>query len=146
MPSCAPQDVRFGSKADIGGRLGNVCFTPKSGHWDSAQSAAKLAPHARPVTLISIVRSAAGHYVCSGKRKAGATEESPMVFEHPSVNRSWVTYEIGKDRSIAAILHVEPNKPVQGDRVESELTDAIVEFIRSRGDIDRAEVLPRNIN
>ena len=23
---------RFGSKADIGGRLGNVCFTPKSGH------------------------------------------------------------------------------------------------------------------
>jgi hypothetical protein len=24
--------VRFGSKADIGGRLGNVCFTPKSGH------------------------------------------------------------------------------------------------------------------
>jgi hypothetical protein len=73
-------------------------------------------------------------------------EESPMVFEHPSVNRSWVTYEIGKDRSIAAILHVEPNKPIQGDRVEGELTDAIVEFIRSRGDIDRAEVLPRNIN
>ena len=69
-----------------------------------------------------------------------------MVFEHPSVNRSWVTYEIGKDRSIAAILHVEPNKPIQEDRVESELTDAIVEFIRSRGDIDRAEVLPRNIN
>jgi hypothetical protein len=24
--------VRFGSKADIGGRLGNVRFTPKSGH------------------------------------------------------------------------------------------------------------------
>jgi hypothetical protein len=98
------------------------------------------------MTLISIVRPAAGHYVCSGKRRAGAMQESPMVFEHPSVNRSWVTYEIGKDRSIAAILHVEPNKPIQEDRVESELTDAIVEFIRSRGDIDRAEVLPRNIN
>jgi hypothetical protein len=25
-------NVRFGSKADIGGRLGNVRFTPKSGH------------------------------------------------------------------------------------------------------------------
>ena len=73
-------------------------------------------------------------------------EESPMVFEHPSVNRSWVTYEIGKDRSIAAILHVEPNKPIQGGTVESELTDAIVQFIRSRGDIDRAEVLPRNVD
>ena len=69
-----------------------------------------------------------------------------MVFEHPSVNRSWVTYEIGKDRSMAAILHVEPNKPVQGGTVESELTDAIIEFIRSRGDIDRAEVLPRNVD
>jgi len=69
-----------------------------------------------------------------------------MVFEHPSVNKSWVTYEIGKDRSMAAILHVEPNKPIQGGTVESELTDAIIEFIRSRGDIDRAEVLPRNVD
>jgi hypothetical protein len=25
-------DVRIGSKADIGGRLGNVRFTPESGH------------------------------------------------------------------------------------------------------------------
>ena len=25
-------DVRFGSKAGIGGRLGNVRFTPESGH------------------------------------------------------------------------------------------------------------------
>ena len=73
-------------------------------------------------------------------------EENPMVFEHPSVNRSWVTYEIGKDRSMAAILHVEPNKPIQGGTVESELTDAIVQFIRSRGDIDRAEILPRNVD
>ena len=69
-----------------------------------------------------------------------------MVFEHPSVNKSWVTYEIGKDRSMAAILHVEPNKPIQGGTVESELTDAIIEFIRSRGDIDRAEVLPRKVD
>ena len=37
-------------------------------------------------------------------------EESPMVFEHPSVKRSWVTYEIGKDRSMATILHVEPQQ------------------------------------
>jgi hypothetical protein len=80
------------------------------------------------------------------ERRAGAMEESPMVFEHPSVNKSWVTYEIGKDRSMAAILHVEPNKPIQGGTVESELTDAIIEFIRSRGDIDRAEVLPRNVD
>jgi hypothetical protein len=28
-------NVRFGSKADIGGRLGNVRFTPKSGHRNS---------------------------------------------------------------------------------------------------------------
>ena len=30
-----------------------------------------------------------------------------MVFEHALVNRSWLSYEIGKDRSMAAILHVE---------------------------------------
>ena len=57
-------------------------------------------------------------------------EESPMVFEHALVNRSWLSYEIGKDRSMAAILHVEPNRPIQG----------------GRGDIDRAEVLPRNVD
>jgi hypothetical protein len=28
-------NVRFGSKADIGGSLANVRFTPKSGHWNS---------------------------------------------------------------------------------------------------------------
>src|SRR6516165_4274358 len=28
-------NVRFGSKADIGARPVNVCFTPKSGHWNS---------------------------------------------------------------------------------------------------------------
>ena len=28
-------DVRFGSKADIGARLRDVRFTPKSGHWNS---------------------------------------------------------------------------------------------------------------
>jgi hypothetical protein len=66
----------------------------------------------------------------------------PMVFEHPSVNRSWVTYEIGKDRSMATILHVEPK---QKGTVESELADAIVQFMRNRGDIDRAEVSPPNI-
>jgi hypothetical protein len=54
-------------------------------------------------------------------------EESPMVFEHPSVNRSWVTYEIGKDRSMATILHAEPK---QEGTVESELADAIVQFMR----------------
>lgn len=69
-------------------------------------------------------------------------EESPMVFEHPSVNRSWVTYEIGKDRSMATILHVEPK---QEGTVESELANAIVQFMRNRGDIDRAEVSPPNI-
>jgi hypothetical protein len=78
-------------------------------------------------------------------RRAGVMEE-PMVFEHALVNRSWLSYEIGKDRSMAAILHVEPNRPIQGGTVESELTDAIVDFIRSRGDIDRAEVLSRNVD
>jgi hypothetical protein len=66
----------------------------------------------------------------------------PMVFEHPSVNRSWVTYKIGKDRSMATILHVEPK---QKGTAESELADAIVQFMRNRGDIDRAEVSPPNI-
>jgi hypothetical protein len=83
---------------------------------------------------------AAGHYDgCWGM-------EDLMVFEHPAVNRSWVTYEIGKDRSMATILHVEPNKPIPlGGKVESELADAIVEFMRRQGDeIDRAEVLPPN--
>jgi hypothetical protein len=60
-------------------------------------------------------------------------EESPMVFEHPSVNRSWLSYEIGKDRSMTAILHVQPK---QEGTVESELADAIVQFMRSRGDIE----------
>jgi hypothetical protein len=69
-------------------------------------------------------------------------EESPMVFEHALVNRSWLSYEIGKDRSMTAILHVEPSK---GGMVESELADAIVQFMRSRGDIDRADVSPPNI-
>jgi hypothetical protein len=45
-------------------------------------------------------------------RRAGVMEESPMVFEHALVNRSWLSYEIGKDRSMAAILHVEPNRPM----------------------------------
>jgi len=43
---------------------------------------------------------------------------------------------IGKDRSMATILHVEPK---QGGTVESELADAIIQFMRSRGDIDRAD-------
>jgi hypothetical protein len=68
-----------------------------------------------------------------------------MIFEHPSVKRSWVTYEIGKDRSMTTILHVEPTKPIPlGGTIESELADVIVQFMRSRGDIDRAEVSPSN--
>jgi hypothetical protein len=38
-----------------------------------------------------------------------------------------VTYEIGKDRSMATILHAEPK---QEGTVESELADAIVQFMR----------------
>jgi len=34
--------VRFGSKADIGGRLGNVRFTPKSGHCIAPQRMSAL--------------------------------------------------------------------------------------------------------
>jgi hypothetical protein len=69
-----------------------------------------------------------------------------MVFEHPLVNRSWVTYEIGKDRSMTTILHVEPSKPIPLEgAIESELADALVQFMRNRGDIDRAEVSPPNI-
>ena len=65
-----------------------------------------------------------------------------MVFEHPSVNKSWVTYEIGRDRSMSTILYVEPK---QGGTVANELADAIVQFMRTRGDIDRADVSPPNI-
>ena len=65
-----------------------------------------------------------------------------MVFEHPSVNKSWVTYEIGRDRSMSTILHVERK---QGGTVANELADAIVQFMRTRGDIDRADVSPPNI-
>jgi hypothetical protein len=43
---------------------------------------------------------------------------------------------------MATILHVEPK---QEGTVESELADAIVQFMRNRGDIDRAEVSPPNI-
>jgi hypothetical protein len=76
---------------------------------------------------------------CSSHREGDGGE--PHGFEHPSVNRSLLSYEIGKDRSMTAILHVEPSK---SGTVESELADAIVQFMRSRGDIDRAEVSPRN--
>jgi len=70
-------------------------------------------------------------------------KESPMVFEHALVNKSWLSYEIGKDRSIATILHVEPNKPIPSESaIESEFADAIVRFMKRHGDIDRAEVLP----
>jgi hypothetical protein len=69
-----------------------------------------------------------------------------MIFEHPSVSRSWVTYEIGKDRSMTTILHVEPIKPIPlGSKIESDLADAIVQFMKNSGDIERAEVSPRNI-
>ena len=30
-------NVRFGSKADVGERLDDVRFTPKSGHWNSIE-------------------------------------------------------------------------------------------------------------
>ena len=40
---------------------------------------------------------------------------------------------------MTAILHVEPSK---SGTVESELADAIVQFMRSRGDIDRAGFAP----
>src|SRR6516162_1101454 len=33
--SCRVSDVRFGSIADIAASLTNVCFTPKSGYWNS---------------------------------------------------------------------------------------------------------------
>jgi hypothetical protein len=58
---------------------------------------------------------------CSSHREGDGGE--PHGFEHPSVNRSWLSYEIGKDRSMTAILHVEPSK---SGTVESELADAIV--------------------
>ena len=35
MHQSGPINVRFGSKADIGARPRNVCFTPKSGHRNS---------------------------------------------------------------------------------------------------------------
>jgi hypothetical protein len=35
-PLCAKSNVRFGSKADIAVRPGNVCFTPESRHRLSA--------------------------------------------------------------------------------------------------------------
>jgi hypothetical protein len=35
LTSKSRANVRFGSKADIGVRPRNVCFTPKSGHWNS---------------------------------------------------------------------------------------------------------------
>jgi hypothetical protein len=47
---------------------------------------------------------------------------------------------------MTTILHVEPNKPIPPEgAIESELADAIVQFMRNRGDIDRAEVSPPNI-
>src|SRR5262249_24858753 len=52
-------DVRFGSKADIRGRLGNVRFTPKSGHRKTAAVASPALPlRASPVRFDSLTHSA----------------------------------------------------------------------------------------
>jgi hypothetical protein len=68
-----------------------------------------------------------------------------MNFRHPLVNKSWVTYEINKNGTVAMILHVELNKIIQpGTKIEAELADAIVEFMKKHDGIDRTEVLPRN--
>jgi hypothetical protein len=42
-------DIRFGSKADIGGSLANVCFTPNSGHRISAAKCPLCAKSRHPV-------------------------------------------------------------------------------------------------
>jgi hypothetical protein len=39
-----------------------------------------------------------------------------MVFEHPSVNRSWVTYKIGKDRSMANFARRAKTERYSGKR------------------------------
>ena len=54
-----------------------------------------------------------------------------MAFDHPLANRSWITYEVGKDRSVYTILYVEAKKQMRvDDPLEIELVEAILEFMK----------------
>ena len=69
-----------------------------------------------------------------------------MPFQHPDVNRSWITYELDRQGIITTVLHVEPTNPVQvASDIETALANAISEYIRVHDDIDRAEIVPRNL-
>src|SRR5262249_12419772 len=45
------RNVRFGSKADIEAPPTNVCFTPKSGHWNSVGKCPLCAKSRHQITL-----------------------------------------------------------------------------------------------
>lgn len=66
-----------------------------------------------------------------------------MIFTHRLVRRSWLSDEIARDGTITTVLHVVPtNAAPAGSRVEAELADAIIEFMQTRNDIDRAVMEP----
>jgi len=75
---------------------------------------------------------------------------SQVVFEHPAVGKSWLTYRICRDEAeeveegeasfrIETVLNVETARP---GRPPEELIDALTDFLVEHDEIDSVDVLP----
>jgi hypothetical protein len=77
----------------------------------------------------------------------------PVVFEHPAVRKSWLSYQIRRDEEeedsvvIATVLHVETLQPDLMERNPEgwdEFTDALASFLFDHDDIESVEIVPPN--
>jgi hypothetical protein len=72
--------------------------------------------------------------------------EAPVVFDHPAVSRSWVSYQVRRDEEeqdaviISTILHLEvvQRDPAKGPEEWEELTDAVATYLLEHDDVERA--------
>jgi hypothetical protein len=74
-----------------------------------------------------------------------------VVFEHPAVSKSWLTYRIFRDEGqeqgqedeaafrVDTVLNVAT---VQSGQPAEELIDALTDFLMEHDDIDSVEILP----
>ncbi len=76
-----------------------------------------------------------------------------MVFDHPAVSKSWLSYQIRRDEEeedavvIATVLHVETvqSGPMESNPEEwEEFTDALATFLFDHDDIESVEIVPSN--
>jgi len=76
-----------------------------------------------------------------------------VVFDHPAVSKSWLSYHVGRDEEerdaviISTVLHVEvmQRDPAKGPEEWEELTDAVATFLLEHEDIDGVEIIPSQI-